>query len=344
MKQNLKAKIRMAMAAVMLACLGAVTGCGQIDSILHPQNEGLCIVSWNVQNLMDGSVQGTEHAEFQQEGAWDESAYKDRLRTIAAVILKMNPAPDLIVFEEVENDGVLGDLCRSHLGRHGYRWYGATSDLGNAIQIGFVSRIEVAPDDVRIIGVPGQRSILQIGIGTDEGYAVVFGLHAKSRIGGAEATEPARVRTAKVLLEAARAAMLSFPGAVIVAAGDFNEDLDSDGGQALCDAGRNPDDGVIRITGSRGADFWPAETWYSFWEDSQVPKSRLGSYCYKGQWDRFDAILCSKEGFDGTGLDVEDGGVHSRWMLCDGSGEPSRYSIKMRSGVSDHLPVWLMLK
>ncbi|MDY4889156.1 MAG: endonuclease/exonuclease/phosphatase family protein [Sphaerochaetaceae bacterium] len=331
-----------AVVSLLCCCDGLVDGFGR-------KKGGLCVVSWNVQNLMDGVVDGNEYAEFQEDGAWDERSYRARLRTLESVLLKMNPEPDVILLQEIESDSVLEDLCRMHLGRKGYLWYGATGDMSNAVQLGFISRVPISPEDVRVLGVKGQRPVIQIHLSTDSGEVVLWCIHAKSRIGGGSETEDERLQTAKVVSDSAISAGELWPGAVMVVAGDFNEDLDLSDGMGVQTAlvrdgavlaKRYGDCGSLVVTGFRGR----FGCWYSFWYDDGLLKDKEGSYCYQGKWDRFDDVLCSDEGFDGSGLDFLDAGVFCDGILCKGNGEPNSYDLKSKSGVSDHLPVWLRLR
>lgn len=360
------------MAAVVLLCgICGLCGCDALSNLAAARTgangKGFVVMSWNLQNLMDGETYGAEHEEFKDAGLWNEEAFKRRVRNICKVIADLDPQPDFIVLQEVENDSVMAYMCQAYLGRLGFHWYGITADKSQSIQTGFISKVPVDAHDVRIAGVPGQRPLLLVHIELERGDLVVIGLHAKSRLDGALETESHRLESSRAIGESVREARRLWPGAVIIAAGDFNEDLDYSA-RLMEEAARENLDvqpamagasdpmasawgasGSLVISGSRdfhelsGLHGGGAEAWHCFWEDSSIPLQKDGSCCYKGIWNKFDNILCSKEGFDGLGLEFGGAGVHCGHGLCTPAGLPSRFEIKLGSGLSDHLPVWLRL-
>lgn len=358
------------MAAVVSLC--GLCGCDALSNLATARTDangkGFVVMSWNLQNLMDGETCGTEHEEFQDAGLWNEGAFKRRVRNICKVIADLDPRPDFIVLQEVENDSVMDYMCQAYLGRLGFRWYGITAEKGQSIQTGFISKVPVSAEDVKVAGVAGQRPLLIVHVGLERGDVVVIGLHAKSRLDGALETESHRLESFRTIGESVREARKQWPGAVVIAAGDFNEDLDC-AAQLMEEAARENLDmqpamvgasdpmasawsasGSLVMSGSRDLDELSGvcgdcrtEAWHCFWEDSSIPLQKEGSYCYKGIWNKFDNILCSKEGFDGLGLEFGGAGVHCGHGLCTPAGFPSRFEIKLGSGLSDHLPVWLRL-
>ena len=44
------------------------------------------IVSYNVQNLMDASLDGTEYDEYKPSGGWTENAYNTRMKRLSEVL------------------------------------------------------------------------------------------------------------------------------------------------------------------------------------------------------------------------------------------------------------------
>lgn len=345
---------------VLVVCLGC--SC-------EMEEEGFVVMSWNLQNLMDGEVQGTEYEEFLEEGVWDEQDYRQRLGTICGAIARFEPEPDLIVFQEVENEGVLRDMVEMRLGKLGFGWYGATDGAGAAIQVGFVSKVPLGVEDIVVWGVEGQRPVMQLHLEVEGEDLVVLALHGKSKSEGDEATEGRRIEMVRVLKEAVGMARSRWPGALVLMAGDFNEvpgNTESMWQRALIEAdGPGLDTRVAAgweklgslmvcgdgaecvansVSSAAGVANSAAGWWYSFWLDEEVQKEREGSYFYHEVWEGIDQVLCSGEGFDGAGLEVAGAGVLAPWFLCDGSGAPNRFNLYSKAGVSDHLPVWLEIR
>lgn len=327
-------------------------GCGGV------REEGfkgsLCVASWNMQTFYDGETCGKEFDEFQT--GWTQRDYEARLETASRIIRRLVPEPDILVMQEVENGTVARDLCRL-CSPAGYLYHGVAAGWDSGIQCAFISKIPIQPDDVVTIGVGGlgQRDVLQIHLDTPKGDAVVWVVHARSRRRGGQESEWARLELARAVKDAAAEARRRWPGAVRMIAGDFNADLEAseaiEGPASLFPAyGLEAQGyerlGSILVTGERDIATWPEGAWHSFWYDGEVPKDREGSYYYarEGKWERFDQILCSEEAFDGARLDFAGGGVYHRWDLCSADGTPDSYDLRRREGVSDHLPVWVVLK
>ena len=85
-------------------------------------------------------------------------------------------------------------------------------------------------------------------------------------------------------------------------------------------------------------------SWYCFWEDQGLSLWPNGSYWYSGSWRCYDNILVSLSGRDGAGLEVNDCGVVFKGILSTADSKPAAWNRRLLTGVSDHLPVWVMLK
>ena len=68
-----------------------------------------------------------------------------------------------------------------------------------------------------------------------------------------------------------------------------------------------------------------------------------GSYWYEGVWETFDQLLLSPAFFDGYGLEYKTGQVGSGGFLCDEHNRPEAWNVQTGRGVSDHLPVYVIL-
>lgn len=314
----------------------------------------LIVMTWNVQNLMDGIVDGTEYDEYLPKAGWNADLYRKRLKNCVGVITDKNlPLPHILVLQEIENDRILADLLAQRLARLGFSWYAATGEPGSAIQTGLVSRIPVTV--ARVHAVPGCRPVLECEFDTAAGKVVVLAAHGKSRREGAMETEPARIalsRTIRGILENWRK---SDPSALLLVAGDFNESPDSstvDGafGQTAFVEASNPlasdfsRRGSLVVSGSPSAVSCDTSVLYAPWLDASLRFSRSGSCWFSGGWHRYDQILGDGSLFDGTGWEFDGSDVGAVESLCAAEGTPFSWNVRTRSGISDHFPVWVRLK
>lgn len=176
------------------------------------------VLSYNVQNLFDTHLDGTEYAEYQDSKAWSQSSYRMRLKTLSQVVLhaRLN-LPDVLVLQEVENQQVVEDLLQYHLGRHGYCWFASAKAEGDAISVAIISRHPIKDAKVHI-GEKGMRPVLEATVETRRDDVVLFALHAKSQIGEFAQTEPLRLELAKTITASVR----HREGSLILLCGDFN--------------------------------------------------------------------------------------------------------------------------
>ena len=328
----------------------ALYGC---DLDRPPGGEGkLVVMSYNVQNLFDAYVDGTEYSEYTPEGGWSGDGYAQRLNHVGrAIVQGSGVLPDIVVLQEIENDRVLAELLDRELSSRGFRWYAATADPGSAIQTGVISRFPII--SATIHGVPGCRSILQVTIDANGSPLVILAFHAKSRLEGVRETEGQRIDLAKVLQSITEEKLAEDSLTEILLAGDFNESADAflrEGGllqTALipADSPMAPGfsaDGSLLLCGKPPQD----GQWYSWWLDrsSVLSANTAGSYWYKGVWETFDQILLSPGCFNGSGWDFVQGQVCAQRMLCDASGHPYAWNLSLKEGYSDHLPVYVVLQ
>lgn len=298
------------------------------------------VMSWNVQNLMDAHLDGTEYHEYKPSSGWDEDGYRTRLKAVARVVTAANP--HLVVFQEIEHAKVLEDLLKTHLLREGYAWYGATTQPDSAIQVGFISRIPV--DSVTVHRIGNNRPVLEIVCMSEHGKLVIIGVHGKSRKEGIAETEPERIELSSLIKRLAQA---HGNETIVLAAGDFNGDAQSHllgKFQTALVPSHHPraalyeQQGSLLISGTH-----ENGVWYNPWMDLSIAPAREGSYWYGGLWYQYDQILGLGPLFDGIGWEMDSFGVVTD-ALCNADGTPQAWNIRLRTGVSDHLPVWLRLK
>lgn len=342
------------MAMVCSVCcllLVFLCGCGCELAGNPAESHELMILTYNVQNLFDTLVSGTEYPEYTPEEGWNAQTYARRLeQTSRAITQGHGGVPDILVLQEIEHVGVLEDLLGGPLKSRGYQWYAATADGGSAIQTGVASRYPIV--DARVHRGASSRSALEVEIDVGAERLVLFALHAKSRRDGIQETEALRIDLAKLINDRVFELAQVNPLLPVVVAGDFNESADAyfreeQAYQTALVPVHAPDAQEHKRSGSfivGGAA--PAEGgWYTWWLDSSqtLMNTAPGSYWYGGLWESFDQILLSPAFFDSHGLEFLRGHVGTSPSLLDEDGHPKRWNVQKGSGVSDHLPVAVVL-
>jgi endonuclease/exonuclease/phosphatase family metal-dependent hydrolase len=336
----------------LLLCVSACTpGC------ILERNEGingketLAVMSWNVENLFDGERDGTEYSEFDPTGGrWDSQRYHVRLELISRLILDLaDPLPDIICLQEVEHAGVVEDLKSLYLAKKGFIYSAVTSDPNSAVQQAVISRFPITESRVHAVtGVSGfrVRQVLEVTITAGSGQLTLFNSHWKSRLGGAEETEPARIETAAALRRIASERLTRNPDALIILAGDFNTAADESartGGTYPTALSEYPRIGQgLTVTGD--PQLCTAAVFYSPWSSREECCSTAGSYSYRHQWSAIDHILCSSAAFDGNSWDFHVFDVLAHPDLLSDDGEPIGWSKATGRGYSDHLPVYAVFR
>ena len=335
----------------LAACLPCCSSVGQ--SAAPP-----CItaMSYNVDNLFDAEDSGLEYPEFSvSAGKWDDARYRSRLERLAEVVRAAAPAtkgPDLVCLVEVENRRVLEDLRRGQLSSSGYTRSVLVPAPGQAVNCGILTRLPLLVLKAHGIDSRGSqgRYVLEVALDAGGRRFTVFLCHWKSKLGGAEATEPERICAAALVARRAAEILAADPGAEFLVCGDFNEEpaefakiggayptalmpfdaaaAGNGGGRLLiagtaAEAGRAADGGPILYSPWSGSDGW--------------------SYMLEGRAERIDGFLLSAGLLDGEGLSFESFTPLDADFLLDSSGAPVPYNARTGAGYSDHLPIVLTL-
>ena len=349
-------------AAACLGCTFACTG--------DREGESLTLVSYNVQNLFDADSDGTEYPEFiPEDGVWDMSRYRLRVARLGEVIDKMIPeGADVVCLQEIEHLGVLEDLLAWSLRDRGFRYIAATEARNSAIQVGVISRVPISGiRSHQPAGGMGVRPILEVRLTTVSGDIVCLINHWKSKIGGAEETEAARIASADTLQRRAAEILKQESDTLLVCAGDLNECAD----ESVRVSGKYPtaltlvpdqDDAALEsrtgllVTGSVGYLLEEGSRWGrgSLWLDPWLLEGDevggywrdgpAGSHVYGGEWESIDHILCSRAGFDGAGWEFAEFRVIDDDRLLDDTGAPLGWSMQTLSGYADHLPIMIRFR
>ena len=296
------------------------------------KNTSICVATWNVQNLFNAEPDGNEYDEYKPESGWDRKAYSKRLSNAAKVFGYLPDAGDLIVvLNEVEGPDVVEDLIKAaDLADSGLRWYACTESENASVQTAVVSSVPISYANVHEVG-DGLRPVLEVCLETDRGKLFILAVHFKSNIGGTEETEVRREAGALVAAQVASVIEGENPGCLVMICGDMNEECWD--GKIMGSSGPLPASGTF---GRR--------SWYCFWQDPDVSLWPNGSYWYGGSWKCYDNILVSASGRDGAALEVCSCGVVFKGILVGTGNRPSSWDRRLLTGVSDHLPVWVMLE
>ncbi|OQX28502.1 MAG: hypothetical protein B0D92_08600 [Spirochaeta sp. LUC14_002_19_P3] len=327
------------MKSIFAALILLLSGC------LLPEDEyGWTVMSWNVQNLFDGTDDGTEYPEFDPEkGDWNERLYQRRLDRTAEVILKTVPGgADLIVLQELENQRVLDNLVNGPLNGRGYNYSFAVPGF-SIIRCGILSRYQIsavsAVDCGEWAGRP-LRPALSFTV-TVEGESIrVFALHWKSPRGNRAANEAARIREAGIVRDLLGERLKANQNARIIVLGDLN--TPGDGmvePAALAPYGDFSGDTVLWRTDT--AEFPPFDPAQIVLFDPQPIGEPPGTYNYRGEWDRPDRALLTPGFTQGDGLRFESIQIGGSGIMLDSRGEPQIWRTDLEEGYSDHLPLIL---
>ena len=206
-------------------------------AVLGPCGSRITVLSYNVQNLFDDQVDGTEYRDYlpprwgPEQAAAKLTAVGRAIRRAAggAAVLSAGGAPDLIALQEVENLRVLLALRDRHLADLGYRHAVLAPQKGVATQVAVLSRLPVVRTAVHPVGTfagAPLRHILEVEIEHQGRRLVLLNNHWKSKTGGVAATAEARRRAAAVVRRRVAELLQLDPAADILVVGDLNENLE----------------------------------------------------------------------------------------------------------------------
>jgi hypothetical protein len=308
-----------------------------------PAHSALSVLTWNVESLFDGRDDGTEYAEYREAQGWGEEKFRSRLTAIAQAFgLMENGPPDVAVFIELENKGVLDLLAAKYLSEAGYqRGYFAKSG-GQALGTGVLSRFPVTKTLSHSYSRNGKsipRPVSEVWIEAGGAEIVILVCHWKSKLGKPEESQALRddvavlVRRISGEIRAERKAA-GKPAIPILLAGDFNQTA------AEFFGGGFP----FPVTRDR-ADFrqnLPDRDTPLFWTpwDTELDG---GSYYYRGEWESVDHFFLSSAFFDGNGWDYGGVEVLNGAPWTGKNGLPQSFNPRTGNGLSDHLPLLLTL-
>lgn len=359
---------------VLLILTGCVAG-----STNGAEPDIFIVAQWNVQTLFDGYETGREFRDFREAAGWTQEKYQARITALSNAIAQMlrgDPAaqiapraavPALIGFTEIENAGVLEDLARGELARHGFSWVAFANIPGAPIGIGFLSRYpfsDVRSHSITIEGETAPRPLLEVRLEVG-GEPLVFLLsHWKSKRGGDIATTPLRRASARVAQRRLGEVKAEEAGTPVIIMGDLNENhnefyrhlgqvftalLPDDPQAALVVSQANqarpqsrPDFLVISGEKPPQQSFFGegVHALYSPWGREKDG----GSYHFRGRWETIDHFLLCQALFDGSGWEFAAASVLDFPPFITADGIPNIYIPRTGRGLSDHLPLVLYLR
>ncbi|WP_456391657.1 endonuclease/exonuclease/phosphatase family protein [Nitratifractor sp.] len=315
--------------------------------LLGSDPSSIKIASWNVENLFDTRLQGTEYEEYiPGRHGWGEAMLRKKLLNLSEVICDLDA--DVIALQEVENDGILARLQQT-LGRVGcpYRYRAITTGAGRPVHVALLSRIKIGEKrEISVTRYGRERRILEITLATEPPLKL-FVNHWRSKRG----PESERVRYAKAL----RRRLERLPaGTEYLLLGDFNSDYQE---YRVIDRRHNDTGGITGInqilktidnqgrlirfaTLGQGKGVRHLNLWM------ELESTRRWSHNFYGDKEAIDAILIPPSLADGKGWEYRPGsfGVYRPRYLFGSHGEIRRWAYRhgkhLGRGYSDHLPIY----
>jgi len=342
---------------VLFAAILAVFGCApQLQGVNTGDTHSIAIMTWNVHNLFDGKDDGSEYAEYLFSAGWSQEKYNSRIITISEVICGINPLPDLIVFQEIENLQILEDIALSLPSGYNYSHF---ANNPGGIGLGILSRfplLEPRAHSITVGGITTPRPVLEVKVETPYAQFVLMACHWKSKVGGVEVTEFNRRASARAIIRRLNELWETEPDLGVIIAGDLNENFDEfsrRGSNVIC--ALLPDDfTAARLTGKDQIDFivisgnkppmpvfFPDDiiTFYSPW----INELENGSYIFRNSWETIDHFLVSRHFFEDFFWVYESSIVLDYEPFIGREGLPVPYNPRTGFGLSDHLPLLMKL-
>jgi endonuclease/exonuclease/phosphatase family metal-dependent hydrolase len=341
----------------LVLCSLLLWGCGS-SAPGGGKTETLKIVTWNVQALFDGDETGTEYAEYREASGWNREKYSARETSISQSLNRLEYVPDILALQEVENSSILEKLAGT-LSNDRY-WTFFANNRDSSLGIGIISRFPFTL--TKIHSAAGRetlpRPVLEVRIEPEERPLTLFVCHWKSKLGGEDATEPLRRTAARIILRRIREIRAETPDMPVIIMGDLNENHDEfyrrsgrvisallpDDPDAaeLADLSGTAGDFLI-ISGEkppRPSYFSGVPVFYSPWGH----ELQEGSYYYKDQWETIDHFLLNGPLFDLRDWEFDACMLMNTEPFTGARGMPQAYNPRTGYGLSDHLPLMLILK
>jgi len=295
--------------------------------------KSISIVSYNTQTFFDAIDDGREFKDFKKERhKWNKEAYDVRLNRMLEAIricsseLEDDSLPDILALQEVESEEVVKDLCKKLDAKDSYK---------DAV---FIRSDEFIPFSTAILSkhkilratshnVYASHRILRPIIEADlllnirgkDVLITVFAVHWKSKRDGSK-----RMRAMQEELLHKRIKVKEKTSDYVIALGDFNQNIDE----------------FSKMQNLNNA--WQLYENKTF-DEFECADASLGSYSYKGKWERIDHIFYLENPTKKNLFKASKFFVPSIYPLI-ANGKINRYNIDTGEGYSDHLPIGLLLE
>ncbi len=344
--------------AAVFAALFIFVLCSSRCSFLELPSSSLTILSYNLQTLFDDRDDGAEFSGWSvARGQWDSEGYRRRLKNLAGAIKAAVPGgPDVAVLQEAENRRVADDLAVLLPGNYPTRV--VSGGEGQALHTVVLSKLPLLSARAHSVrteaeGEAGElRPLLEAVLDADGVRLTVLAAHWKSKVGGAEATEPARRAQASLAARRIRDILAEDPAAEVLLAGDLNENPDEwervSGAyptallpaEAAARAPAYPDRVLVAKTPEEAGLAADGLALWSPWEEAQGGFS----YVHEGKEERIDHLLLGPGLLDGRGLVFRSFSAEAPEGLLTEDGLPWEWDRTNREGYSDHLPIRMELR
>jgi endonuclease/exonuclease/phosphatase family metal-dependent hydrolase len=307
------------------------------------------VATYNVENLFDASIQGTEYDEFiPGKHNWTKRMVEIKLDHTAEVICDLDA--DILGLQEIENHIIFETLVK-RLKRVGcaYRYSAITHKKGSSIQVALLSRFPIRNKrDLEVSYAPRVRNILEAEVDIGGRSLTFFVNHWKSK--SRKGYESKRIEYAKRLQKR----IFSMPSEKeYIILGDLNSNYnahltlkkrldDSYGITAIADIMQTVKNNMLIDTfqimkASKGSH-------YNTWQE--LPYKKRWSHKFYGNRSTLDHILLPAAMFDGKGIDYVNHSfaVFKAPYLFTKKGYINSWQIKggkhRGKGYSDHLPIY----
>ena len=113
----------------------------------------LKIATYNVENLFDDKINGSEYSDF-KSNRWNSAKYQQKLRKISRVLRELNA--DVVALNEIENENVIKELANLS----GYKFYKFATLKGSPVGLGLLSRYRISDSEIYVVPDVKTRPIL----------------------------------------------------------------------------------------------------------------------------------------------------------------------------------------
>jgi endonuclease/exonuclease/phosphatase family metal-dependent hydrolase len=277
---------------------------------------GATLATYNVENLFDAKVEGSEYTGFTPgKFGWNEAMAQKKFDHTARAIKAIDA--DIIGLQEIENRALAVALANAL----DYPYVAFTKPLGSPTGVGLLSRYPIAKQQVLPSSLSKTRDMLHVTLVLDTYALDVVVVHWPSL------KNPMRQR--EVVAKQLKTYVASLDEVVVL--GDFNDPLGPKSALAQTFA---------RLETLQG------------WFDPFFTQKERWSHDFFGKKEALDRILLHERFFDGKGLEYmpESFTRITVPFLATSSGSPYRWERKNRGkgahtgkGYSDHFPLKLTL-